>query len=64
MPGGMYEHGAAQEDGPATWEALVSPRGEPVHRDPETNPGGAIVPTTARVRDRMCAAAKRTKRSP
>ena len=25
-PGGVFDHGTQEEDGPATWEALVSPR--------------------------------------
>ena len=27
-PGGVFDHGTYEEDGPATWEALVSPREE------------------------------------
>jgi len=25
-PGGIFDHGTQEEDGPGTWEALVSPR--------------------------------------
>ena len=25
-PGGVFDHGTYEEDGPGTWEALVSPR--------------------------------------
>ncbi len=27
-PGGIFHHGTYEKDGPGTWEALVSPRGE------------------------------------
>jgi hypothetical protein len=27
-PGGVIDHGTHEEDGPGTWEALVSPREE------------------------------------
>jgi hypothetical protein len=27
-PGGVFDHGTDEEDGPATWKALVSPREE------------------------------------
>ena len=25
-PGGVFDHGTLEEDGPETWEALISPR--------------------------------------
>ena len=25
-PGGVFDHGTREEDGPGTWEALISPR--------------------------------------
>ena len=27
-PGGVFDHGTYEEDGPETWETLVSPREE------------------------------------
>jgi hypothetical protein len=30
--GGVFDHGTHEEDGPGTWEALVSPREEPATR--------------------------------
>jgi hypothetical protein len=27
-PGGVFDHGTQEEDGPGTWEALLSPRYE------------------------------------
>jgi hypothetical protein len=27
-PGGVFDHGTQEEDGPGTWEALISPRNE------------------------------------
>ena len=40
-PGGVLHHGTYEEDGPVTWEALVSPREFPVLRragDPSPKP--------------------------
>ena len=33
-PGGVFDHGAREEDGPGTWEALASLEKEPVPRRP------------------------------
>ena len=33
-PGGVFDHGTHEEDGPGTWEALVSPRMDPGPRRP------------------------------
>jgi len=27
-PSGVFDHGTQEEDGPGTWEALISPRNE------------------------------------
>ncbi len=32
VSGGVFDHGTHEEDGPGTWEALVSPREQPVMR--------------------------------
>src|SRR5690348_18172444 len=32
VSGGVFDHGTHEEDGPVTWEALVSPRHFPVSR--------------------------------
>jgi hypothetical protein len=37
-PGGVFDHGTPEEDGPGTWEALVSPRMDPGSRRPGDQP--------------------------
>ena len=32
VSGGVFDHGTYEEDGPGTWEALASPREQPVMR--------------------------------
>jgi hypothetical protein len=32
VSGGVFDHGTQEEDGPGTWEALASPREQPVMR--------------------------------
>jgi hypothetical protein len=32
VSGGVFDHGTYEEDGPGTWEALASPRQQPVMR--------------------------------
>lgn len=46
-PGVVFEHGTFEEDGPVTWETLISPRDTPVLRG-----AGHPSPCTVRVRGR------------
>ena len=60
-PGGVFDHGTLEEDGPETWEALTSPREETGRRRAEdTSPtrsvsagvDGDLIPRDSGVRHR------------
>ena len=48
-PGGMFDHGAHEEDDPVTWEIHTFPRADPVEGEPKASPpNGARVATRVR----------------
>jgi hypothetical protein len=63
-PGGAYDHGTQQEDGPGTWEAHVPPRQDPERRRPGNHSPTRRAPVDARAAGRRHASGSAQKKHP
>jgi hypothetical protein len=63
-PGGVYDHGTQQEDGPGTWEAHALPRHHPERRRPGDHSPTRHAPVDARAAGRRHAGGSAQKKHP